>query len=146
MSTPEQEYIDLITRTNVSEEEYFAVFDKLKPVAPEKLIGSWEGANVDSNHPVEQKLTLMKWVGKDFHSTEDVDPVMVYKDDGSRVWNAEWGHACLRQIEWRGVVSTAMIYDNFPIIDYFRYVNDNILAGAMDAKNMEGIYFFYLHK
>lgn len=53
----------------------------------------------------------------------------------------------LRQIEWRGVLSTAMVYDDFPIIDYFRYVNDNLLAGAMDAKTSEaGVYYFCLYK
>lgn len=54
----------------------------------------------------------------------------------------------LRPIEWRGVVSTAMVYDDFPIIDYFRYVNDNLLAGAMDAKKTaeHGTYFFYLYR
>lgn len=53
----------------------------------------------------------------------------------------------LRNIEFRGVVSTAMVYDDHPIIDYFRYVNDDLIAGAMDAKTIEGgIYYFYLHK
>jgi hypothetical protein len=40
-----------------------------------------------------------------------------------------------------------MVYDDFPIIDYFRYVNDNLLAGAMDAKPSDaGTYYFYLYK
>lgn len=41
-----------------------------------------------------------------------------------------------------------MIYDNFPIIDHFRYVNDNMVAGAMDTKlyGDAGIYYFYLSK
>lgn len=149
---------------NLSNEAVLAAFDKLQPVAPEKFVGSWKGANVNTGHPTEAKLSGMKWAGKDFRSTEDVDPIMVYKEDGSRVWNESWGHArvssspiivgCvdadvlqLRQIEWRGVLSTAMVYDDFPIIDYFRYVNDNLLAGAMDAKTSDaGTYYFYLYK
>ena len=35
----------------------------------------------------------MRWAGKDFRSSEDVDPIMVYKDDGTRSWNEDWGHA-----------------------------------------------------
>lgn len=52
-----------------------------------------ERSNVNTGHPTEDKLSGMKWAGKDFRSTEDVDPIMVYKDDGSRVWNESWGHA-----------------------------------------------------
>ncbi|KAJ5633306.1 hypothetical protein N7490_009645 [Penicillium lividum] len=144
---PEEEYVQLVARKNITEQEYLAVFDKLKPVPAEKFIGSWKGANVNSNHPTEEKLTEMRWAGKDFRSTEDVDPIMVLNDKDERTWNESWGHARLRQIEWRGVLSTAMVYDDFPIIDYFRYVNDDLLAGAMDAKTVkEGTYFFYLHK
>ncbi|KAJ5152689.1 uncharacterized protein N7482_009167 [Penicillium canariense] len=145
--TPEQEYQELVQRTDLSCDEVLAVFDKLKPVEPEQFIGTWIGANVNTNHPTEEKLTKMRWAGKTFRSAEDVDPIMVYKEDGSRAWNEDWGHARLRQIEFRGVVSTAMVYDDFPIIDYFRYVNDNLLAGAMDSKTTQaGPYYFYLYK
>ncbi|KAJ5594656.1 uncharacterized protein N7459_000864 [Penicillium hispanicum] len=146
-SSPEQEYIELVKGKNLNPEDVLAAFDKLQPVAADKFVGSWKGANVNTNHPTEEKLTSMAWAGKDFRSTEDVDPIMVTKEDGSRVWNESWGHARLRQIEWRGKLSTAMVYDDFPIIDYFRYVNDNLLAGAMDAKTSSaGTYFFYLYK
>lgn len=40
-----------------------------------------------------------------------------------------------------------MVYDNLPIIDHFRYVNDKMLAGAMDSKNTEGgVFYFYLYR
>ena len=48
---------------------------------------------MNTGHPTEEKLTGMRWAGKTFRSTEDVDPIMVYKEDGERVWNADWGHA-----------------------------------------------------
>lgn len=35
----------------------------------------------------------MKWAGKKFRSTEDVDPIMVYDEDEKRIWNPDWGHA-----------------------------------------------------
>lgn len=54
----------------------------------------------------------------------------------------------LRQIEFRDVQSTAMIYDNHPIIDHFRRVSDDLVAGAMDTKSFGnvGTYYFYLYK
>ncbi|KAJ5119401.1 hypothetical protein N7448_010070 [Penicillium atrosanguineum] len=147
MSTPEQQYASLVKGQNLSTDDVLAAFDKLKPVKPEQFVGSWKGANVNTNHPTEGKLTGMGWAGKDFRSTEDVDPIMVTDESGKRVWNESWGHARLRQIEWRGVLSTAMVYDDFPIIDYFRYVNDDLLAGAMDAKTSDaGTYYFYLYR
>ncbi|KAJ5171633.1 hypothetical protein N7492_004226 [Penicillium capsulatum] len=146
-STPEQSYLELVQGKSPSSEEVLAVFDQLQPVTPEQFIGAWKGANVNTGHPTEAKLSGMQWAGKDFRSTEDVDPIMVYRADGARVWNEVWGRARLRPIEWRGVLSTAMVYDDFPIIDYFRYVNDNVLAGAMDAKtSTAGTYFFYLYR
>lgn len=41
-----------------------------------------------------------------------------------------------------------MVYDNFPIIDYFKYVNEDLVAGAMDSKKMKpfGTYYFYLKR
>lgn len=53
----------------------------------------------------------------------------------------------LRKVQFRGVVSTAMIYDKHPIIDTFRYVGEDTVIGAMDNKEDkpgEGTYYFYL--
>lgn len=49
-------------------------------------------------------------------------------------------------MQYRDGITTAMIYDDKPIIDYFKYVNDNLLFGAMDAKAAPGTFFFYLYK
>jgi hypothetical protein len=56
-------------------------------------MGTWKGASVSTGHPVEQRLTNIKWAGRTFRSTEDVNPIEVYKEDGVRVWNTDWGHA-----------------------------------------------------
>ena len=38
-----------------------------------------------------------------------------------------------------------MIYDQFPIIDHFRYVNDDMVAGAMDTKQYgDAAYLIFL--
>jgi hypothetical protein len=40
-----------------------------------------------------------------------------------------------------------MVYDDAPIIEYFRYVKEDLIAGAMDAKTYPArAYFFYLYK
>ena len=54
----------------------------------------------------------------------------------------------LRQIMFRGVLSTAMLYDDIPTIDHLRYVNDNLVMGASDIKGSEenGVFYFFLQR
>jgi hypothetical protein len=40
-----------------------------------------------------------------------------------------------------------MIYDRFPIIDNFRHVNNDMVAGAMDTREYgKGVYYFFLKR
>lgn len=57
------------------------------------MIGSWKGGSFDTGHSTHKTLDDFKWAGKDFRSVDDVDPIMIYKDDGSRVWLEKFGHA-----------------------------------------------------
>ena len=52
----------------------------------------------------------------------------------------------LREITFEGKSSIAMVYDDNPTIDYFRFVTPDMIAGAMDSKQMkaDGIYYFFL--
>ena len=52
--------------------------------------------------------------------------------------------ARLRNLEHRGTVTAAMIYDQLPIIDVFRRIDDTILLGIMDMRAVPRPYFFVL--
>ncbi|MBO0854036.1 MAG: DUF4334 domain-containing protein [Nocardia sp.] len=54
--------------------------------------------------------------------------------------------ARLRDIEYRGVVSAAMIYDHLPIVDHFRRVDETTLLGVMDMRGLAEPYFFVLRR
>ncbi|WP_371859703.1 DUF4334 domain-containing protein [Tengunoibacter tsumagoiensis] len=54
--------------------------------------------------------------------------------------------ARVRMVEYRGKVSASMIYDDLPIYDTFRCIDDNTLLGVMDYKGMEQPFFFKLHR
>ncbi|MBF6542722.1 DUF4334 domain-containing protein [Nocardia brasiliensis] len=54
--------------------------------------------------------------------------------------------ARLRDIEYRGVTSAAMIYDHLPIIDHFRRVDERTLLGVMDMRGLTEPYFFVLYR
>lgn len=173
--SPEQKFFDLVKiGGHIDESAVAAVFDELKPITTDFLVGSWTGGSFDTGHPVHQQLGGMQWAGKDFRGVDDVDPVMVLKD-GARVWESEFGHARvrllsgplhtdelrsakranqntyypqLREVKFRGQVSAAMVYDNLPIIDQFRYVDQDTVMGAMDNKILKdaGTYYFYLNR
>lgn len=54
--------------------------------------------------------------------------------------------ARLRNLDYRGKTSAAMIYDHLPIIDIFRAVNDHTLLGVMDMRDLDQPYFFILER
>ncbi|WP_246369574.1 DUF4334 domain-containing protein [Saccharibacillus deserti] len=56
--------------------------------------------------------------------------------------------ARLRQIEYRGKVSAAMVYDHKDIIDMFRKVDPDTLFAVMDIKTIDSgkSYFFVLER
>ncbi|KAI9743665.1 MAG: hypothetical protein M1818_002981 [Claussenomyces sp. TS43310] len=133
---------------DIKETDIAAIFSELEPVAPEVFTGEWKGFGVQTGHPGNEQNVGLKWAGKTFRSPDDVDPFVVYNDAGERVWKEDIGHARLREVKYKGVVSTAMIYDTYPIIDHFRRVNDTTIVGAMDTPMMAeaGIFYFYLTK
>ncbi|EKF73184.1 hypothetical protein A11A3_14967 [Alcanivorax hongdengensis A-11-3] len=54
--------------------------------------------------------------------------------------------ARLRMTSYRGKVSATMVYDNLPINDVFRKVDDNTVLGVMDMKGMKTPFFFVLRR
>ncbi|GAB4585277.1 DUF4334 domain-containing protein [Nocardia sp. IFM 10818] len=54
--------------------------------------------------------------------------------------------ARLRNLEFRGKTSAAMIYDHLPIIDVFRRADADTLLGVMDLRGLREPYFFVLHR
>jgi hypothetical protein len=55
-------------------------------------------------------------------------------------------HARLRMLQFRGKLSAAMLYDDEPIQDLFRRVDENTVLGLMDLKGMEQPFFFLLRR
>jgi hypothetical protein len=46
--------------------------------------------------------------------------------------------------EYRGKLSATMIYDQLPINDVFRKLDDNTVLAVMDNKNIKDPFFFKL--
>ncbi len=56
------------------------------------------------------------------------------------------GRARLRMIEHRGQLTAAMLYDDLPINDVFRKLDDDRVLGLMDMKGMAQPFFFQLQR
>jgi hypothetical protein len=54
--------------------------------------------------------------------------------------------ARLRNLEFRGKVSAAMIYDHLPIQDMFRLVDEDTLLGVMDRRGDTRSFYFVLRR
>ncbi|MFN9870463.1 MAG: DUF4334 domain-containing protein [Cyanobacteriota bacterium] len=54
--------------------------------------------------------------------------------------------ARLRRVDHRGISTAAMIYDNLPIVDVFRRIDEQTLLGLMDARGIPQPFFFLLRR
>lgn len=53
---------------------------------------------MDTGHPAHQRLLDVNWAGKDFHSVDDVDPVILFNEQGKRVVSQDFGKARVSSI------------------------------------------------
>ena len=121
-------------------------FNSLQPVYIPNMIGNWQGGYFKiKNSWLEFLLNdyyIIKWHGKIFKSENNVK-ALITKFLGIK-FNMLLGKAVLRQLEYRGKVSTSMIYNYLPIIDNFRKVDDKTVMGIMDIKGKDQIYFYLI--
>lgn len=136
--------------------EALAFFDSLDALPADSLRGRWRGRGLDTGHPMDGLLESTGWYGKQFDDLDSVHPLLF--EVGGEIYpiepqakmpvdvtkRATRHRARLRNIEHRGVVTAAMIYDGQPIIDLFRQLSPNTLLGLMDARGMNEPYFFIL--
>jgi hypothetical protein len=54
--------------------------------------------------------------------------------------------ASLKTMSFQGVASAAMAYDDQPIVDHFRKMDDRRIMGAMTIQGDDRIYFFELER
>lgn len=62
------------------------------------------------------------------------------------LFNTSSSCARLRMTEYRGKISATMIYDQLPVNDVFRKLDDNTVLGLMDNKRIQDPFFFKLSR
>lgn len=118
------------------------LFDKLEPATIEFMIGQWHGGKFDGGATPDP----INWYGKRFVSREYAEPLLCRKEDGTVYAWENWGAAQLRDVAYGGKVQACLIYDEKPMMDYFRKVNENVVIGLGDIKGQSVDFFFWLER
>lgn len=145
--TPTQQFQQLLqgdAKTELSQLD--ALFDTLPAVSEAAMLGEWTGGVFRTGHPGERQLAALQWAGKTFRSRDDVDPIVSVNATGERSANPIMGAATLRMVEYRGVVTATMVYDQHPVMDHFRQVDDTTVLGVMIKKGDTIPLYFYLQR
>lgn len=162
-------FSDASKRDTVTQREALDIFDSLETANLKDLFGLWKGVEFLSGHQMDGGLTAMGWFGKRFVNPETVDPLLFleaddksfFAADPQKVFSLGTGirisdhrdevftqepKARLRMMSFRGQYTATMIYDNFPIHDHFKVVDERTLFGAMDVRGDPTTYFFALYR
>lgn len=123
-------------------ENLMPLFEQLEPASADFMIGQWHGGKFDGGEDPDP----INWYGKRFESRTHVEPLLCSKEDGTVYAWDKWGAAQLREVEFGGKVQACLIYDEKPMMDYFRKVNENLVIGLGDIKGLPTDFFFWLER
>jgi hypothetical protein len=160
--------------TNNQMQRALEQFKRLAPIKPREMIGLWSGRGIPSGHPLDGVLENLGWFGKRFTVEMRADPLRrLIPIDPARIplrlalrfhsvgrtraarnlfsclqrgLRAKGTVASLDIMPFQGVASAAMAYDDQPIVDHFRRLDDRRIMGAMTIQGDDRIYFFELER
>ncbi|TJZ54545.1 DUF4334 domain-containing protein [Streptomyces piniterrae] len=118
-------------------EELDELWEELECVRPEQILGTWRGSPLNTGHSAERRLRALRWYGKTFNSPDDVQP-LICRDEHGRLYSetdASGGGGRLQMLPFRNDVTTALVYDAKPVIDYFKKADHDTLMGLMTGGN-----------
>ncbi len=116
----------------IDQQELAEVWADLAPVRVEELLGAWRGALFDTGHPHNRRSEAPRWHGKHFVDADNAKPNICVDADGSLY--ASGAGASLWMIEFRGEVTASLVYDDEPVLDHFKRVDDANVVGVMNRR------------
>lgn len=141
----------------INNNDLYFLFDNLPTISESDILGKWKGGYFATQHPGNKILKEIKWFGKWYRNKLDAIPLICYDSTG-KLYSSNimrLGHASLWDVVFREKLSAAMLYDDAPIFDHFRKVDENTLMGVMCGEITDdspeiikngGDYFFYLKR
>ncbi|SEL23089.1 protein of unknown function [Roseateles sp. YR242] len=148
MSTELDQVLKRSTQERIGLTELDGWFASLPAVEADFMLGRWRGGVFNTGHPGEPLLGQLRWVGKNFNSTEAVDPIVCEDAQGQRVVNPVMGSARLRMVVPPGATgpTASMVYDVHPIIDHFKRLDNDSVLGVMDRRGDSSPLYFWLRR
>ncbi|OBC11782.1 hypothetical protein A5784_33760 [Mycobacterium sp. 852013-50091_SCH5140682] len=77
---------ELLPSVPTTTDEALQVFDAAEAVDPAFMIGTWHGAEIPTEHPMDGLLAASGWWGKRFVDAETVHPLLFPTMDGKGLW------------------------------------------------------------
>jgi hypothetical protein len=71
----------ILQQKTTTTEEAIALFDQLEPVSLDFMMGRWQGAGINTGHPMDGMLEVANWYGKEFVSADCVHPLLLLDGD-----------------------------------------------------------------
>jgi hypothetical protein len=129
-------------------DELDGLWAALPPARPGDILGSWKGSEFTSGHRFEGYLPKIRWHGKRFTSYADVAPLVCRDENGELFDDVERakGGASLWTVEFRGEPTATMVYDGQPVLDHFKWIDDDTLLGVMNGKGVldDGRHYYFV--
>ena len=150
------------------------VFEELDTVSIDFMKGRWRGEEIATDHPLDGLLEVTGWYGKLFVDENNVHPLLFYTKDKKSLFSVDPKHiplgrglislkqaaqlapmflnmfktkkasAHLEMMECIGKVTATMVYNQKPIKDFFKKIDENRLLGMMKSEAFPEPYFFML--
>ncbi|WP_374525899.1 DUF4334 domain-containing protein [Sphingopyxis sp.] len=114
------------------------LFLELEGTTNEFMFGQWRGGSFSG------QTTISNFYGKRFNSPEHCEPMLRTNEAGEVYAWGDWGEARLREVGYWEKVQSAVIYDDRPLMDYFRKVNDDLVIGLGDWKGKPKGFFWLI--
>lgn len=77
---------DVLPEAPATTADALALFDAAPAVTPDDMIGTWQGAEMPTGHPLDGMLAASGWWGKQFVDGETVHPLLFPTCDGAALW------------------------------------------------------------
>ncbi len=124
---------DLRRRTGIIDQAELAeLWSALAPARTVEMLGAWRGGLFDTGHPHNRRTGSNPWHGKHFVSLDTAWPDVC--EDPSGVLYTAGSPGSLWMVEFRGEVTASLIYDDQPVLDHFKRVDDRTALGVMNRE------------
>ncbi|ODV89284.1 hypothetical protein CANCADRAFT_3912 [Tortispora caseinolytica NRRL Y-17796] len=160
---------EILESKHLPEKEALEFYLDLEPMELHELRGGWKGSTLYTDHPLDNKMASFGWHGMFFKNNEVVYPSIWNANDGSKFiadplkvitavqsstapdimgspqsYLTTSDSARIRMVVSYDHPTATLIYNNLPIYDSFKRIDDDRIVGLVDMKGVDKPYFFMM--